>query len=45
MTAGYFLIAGSLVGFSAMIAYQIAAETFNEYRAGTLLRVRHSPRA
>ncbi|MEW6935483.1 ABC transporter permease [Trueperella pyogenes] len=43
VTAGHFLIAGSLVGFSAMIAYQIAAETFNEYRAGTLLRVRTLP--
>ncbi|KTF03978.1 ABC-2 family transporter protein [Trueperella bernardiae] len=43
VSVGHYLIAGSLVGFSAMVAYQIAAEIYNEYMAGTLLRVRTLP--
>ena len=44
VSAGHYLVASSLVGFSAMVAYQIAAEMYNEYMAGTLLRVRTLPK-
>ncbi|QOR46773.1 ABC transporter permease [Trueperella pecoris] len=43
VSAGHFLIAGSLVGMSTLVASQIASEVYNEFTAGVLLRVRTLP--